>query len=124
MLGLHAWLPRLSVGMSAPGAPSRFPPAPARRRFVFHGVHMMLQFGSSREGLGKPWQPGEKRYNRVVFIGALFACAVAGCLAWHGMACQGSGMAAARHGMPAAWHGMTAPRHGSGMAWHGMAWVA
>jgi len=40
-------------------------------RFVFHGVHMMLQFGSSREGLGKPWQPGEKRYNRVVFIGAL-----------------------------------------------------
>ncbi|KAI7840476.1 hypothetical protein COHA_005777 [Chlorella ohadii] len=38
-------------------------------KFVFHGVHMMLQFGSSREGLGKPWQPGEKRYNRVVFIG-------------------------------------------------------
>ena len=30
---------------------------------------MMLQFGSSAEGLGKPWQPGEKRFNRVVFIG-------------------------------------------------------
>ncbi|KAL4434343.1 hypothetical protein ABPG75_000784 [Micractinium tetrahymenae] len=38
-------------------------------KFVFHGVHMMLQFGSSAEGLGKPWQPGEKRFNRVVFIG-------------------------------------------------------
>jgi hypothetical protein len=36
---------------------------------VFHGVHMMLQFGSSGEGLGKPWQPGQKRVNRVVFIG-------------------------------------------------------
>jgi hypothetical protein len=31
---------------------------------------MMLQFGSSEEGLGKPWQPGQKRFNRVVFIGA------------------------------------------------------
>lgn len=38
-------------------------------KFVFHGVHMMLQFGSSAEGLGRPWQPDEKRVNRVVFIG-------------------------------------------------------
>ncbi|KAI3439001.1 hypothetical protein D9Q98_001413 [Chlorella vulgaris] len=38
-------------------------------KYVFHGVHMMLQFGSSEEGLGKPWQPGQKRFNRVVFIG-------------------------------------------------------
>jgi hypothetical protein len=30
---------------------------------------MMLQFGSSAEGLGKPWQPGAKRFNRIVFIG-------------------------------------------------------
>ena len=50
-------------------------------RFVFHGVHMMLQFGSSREGLGKPWQAGEKRYNRVVFIGAL-CCAVVVLCCW------------------------------------------
>lgn len=27
-------------------------------KFVFHGVHMMLQFGSSAEGQGKPWQVG------------------------------------------------------------------
>ncbi|EFN51669.1 hypothetical protein CHLNCDRAFT_49195 [Chlorella variabilis] len=38
-------------------------------KYVFHGVHMMLQFGSSAEGLGKPWQPGQPRFNRVVFIG-------------------------------------------------------
>ena len=80
-------------------------------KFVFHGVHMMLQvgkaslplahvlltcvgrgcsincaaavtpfvacaralppaqFGSSAEGLGQPWQPGQARVNRVVFIG-------------------------------------------------------
>lgn len=49
--------------------PMRMPPFPLFR-FVFHGVHMMLQFGSSAEGLGKPWQPGAKRFNRVVFIGA------------------------------------------------------
>eukprot|EP00887_Chlorella_sp_A99_P000670 scaffold5.g670.t1 len=29
----------------------------------------LLQFGSSSEGLGRPWQPGEPRVNRVVFIG-------------------------------------------------------
>ncbi|GAB4816668.1 hypothetical protein N2152v2_003714 [Parachlorella kessleri] len=38
-------------------------------KFVFHGVHMMLQFASSADGQGKPWQEGEKRVNRVVFIG-------------------------------------------------------
>jgi hypothetical protein len=31
---------------------------------------MMLQFGSRAEGLGKAWQPGQPRFNRVVFIGA------------------------------------------------------
>ena len=38
-------------------------------KYAFHGVHMMLQFSSSAEGLGRPWQPGERRVNRVVFIG-------------------------------------------------------
>lgn len=70
-------LPRIPGGTC--GAPCAFYvvaakpccPALAACRFVFHGVHMMLQFGSSAEGLGKPWQPGEKRVNRVVFIGEL-----------------------------------------------------
>jgi G3E family GTPase len=38
-------------------------------KYVFHGVHMMLQFGSSREGMGKPWAAGERRACRAVFIG-------------------------------------------------------
>ncbi len=38
-------------------------------RFVFHGVHMMIQMGHSGEGLGRPWQEGEKRMCRAVFIG-------------------------------------------------------
>lgn len=38
-------------------------------KFVFHGVHMMLQFGSSAEGLGRPWGPDEERFCRAVFIG-------------------------------------------------------
>ena len=35
-----------------------------RRRFVVHGVHMLLE---GRPGL--PWRPGEKRSNQLVFIG-------------------------------------------------------
>ena len=38
-------------------------------RFVFHGVHMMIQMGHSGEGLGRPWQEGEKKMCRAVFIG-------------------------------------------------------
>jgi G3E family GTPase len=30
---------------------------------------MLLQFSSSSEGAGRPWQPGEKRTNKIVFIG-------------------------------------------------------
>ena len=38
-------------------------------RFVFHGVHMMIQMGHSGEGLGRPWGEGEKRSVKAVFIG-------------------------------------------------------
>ncbi len=34
------------------------------KRFVFQGVHMMLDGDSQRE-----WKPGEKRESKVVFIG-------------------------------------------------------
>jgi G3E family GTPase len=39
-------------------------------RFVFQGVHMMLQIGSSGEAEGAGgWRPDEPRVNRLVFIG-------------------------------------------------------
>ena len=38
-------------------------------KFVFHGVHMMVQIGSSAEGMGRPWAAGEPRVCRAVFIG-------------------------------------------------------
>ena len=38
-------------------------------RWVFQGVHMLLQFSCSSEGAGRPWQPEEKRVNKIVFIG-------------------------------------------------------
>jgi G3E family GTPase len=43
-------------------------------RHVFQGVHMLLSFGSSNEGDDgsgylKPWAEGEKRVNKMVFIG-------------------------------------------------------
>jgi G3E family GTPase len=30
---------------------------------------MLLSFGSSADGMGRPWAPGEERVNRLVFIG-------------------------------------------------------
>ncbi len=38
-------------------------------RHFFQGVHMLLSFGSSAEGIGEPWKAGELRKNRIVFIG-------------------------------------------------------
>lgn len=38
-------------------------------RVVFQGVHQLLQFSSSAEGAGRPWQSGEKKYCKLVFIG-------------------------------------------------------
>ena len=38
-------------------------------KFVFQGVHDLLTVASSEEGVGRPWLPGEKRENRLVFIG-------------------------------------------------------
>ncbi|KAG7670064.1 hypothetical protein KSW81_008202 [Nannochloris sp. 'desiccata'] len=33
-------------------------------RFVFQGVHMLLSFGNSSEGIGRPWGKDEKKVNR------------------------------------------------------------
>ena len=38
-------------------------------RHVFQGVHMLLSFGTSAEGVARPWGRDEPRVNRLVFIG-------------------------------------------------------
>jgi G3E family GTPase len=38
-------------------------------RFVFQGVHMLMGFGSSSDGTGRPWGKDETRENRIIFIG-------------------------------------------------------
>ncbi len=38
-------------------------------KFVFQGVHMMMTMSTSAEGQIKPWGEGEKRVNKIVFIG-------------------------------------------------------
>lgn len=38
-------------------------------RHIFQGVHMMVQFGSSADGVGRDWDDDEDRVNRLVFIG-------------------------------------------------------
>jgi hypothetical protein len=38
-------------------------------RYVFQGVHMLLQMTCSTAGDCPPWDPSEKRVNRIVFIG-------------------------------------------------------
>jgi G3E family GTPase len=59
-MSLHspAWL--TLPGLAAP---------PPCARHVFQGVHMLLDFSSSAKGAGRPWAKGEKRVNRLVFIG-------------------------------------------------------
>jgi hypothetical protein len=57
--------------MRSPAAPAALtPPLPLpARRYVFQGVHMLLQMTSSANGDVAPWKPGEERRNRLVFIG-------------------------------------------------------
>lgn len=38
-------------------------------RYFFQGVHMLLSFGCSSEGMGRPWATEEKRKNKLIFIG-------------------------------------------------------
>jgi len=38
-------------------------------RYVFQGVHMLMSISSSDDGVGRPWKEGEKRTNRLIFIG-------------------------------------------------------
>jgi G3E family GTPase len=38
-------------------------------RYIFQGVHMLMGISSSEDGIGRGWKDGEKRTNRLVFIG-------------------------------------------------------
>ncbi|KAG2448021.1 hypothetical protein HYH02_007049 [Chlamydomonas schloesseri] len=38
-------------------------------RYVFQGVHMLMGFASSADGVGRPWGADEPRVSRFVFIG-------------------------------------------------------
>lgn len=61
-----AWLQRLVVeqGQDLLRAKGIVHLAGADRRFVFNGVHMMMD-----TELTQPWEPGEQRDSRLVFIG-------------------------------------------------------
>lgn len=55
-------------------------------RYVFQGVHMLLQMTCSSQGDCPPWAPGEKRLNRIVFIGRnLDRCVVVWCVCVGGL---------------------------------------
>ncbi|EIE25747.1 cobW-domain-containing protein [Coccomyxa subellipsoidea C-169] len=68
---LNAWLSRLMMeqGVDLFRSKGIIAVHKSPERHFFQGVHMLLTFGSSAEGLGQPWQPGEKRTNKLVFIG-------------------------------------------------------
>jgi hypothetical protein len=38
-------------------------------RYVFQGVHMLMQMTCTSQGDVMPWGPSERRVNRIVFIG-------------------------------------------------------
>jgi G3E family GTPase len=38
-------------------------------RYIFQGVHMLMGISSSDDGVGRGWKEGEKRTNRLIFIG-------------------------------------------------------
>ncbi|KIZ00796.1 COBW domain-containing protein 1 [Monoraphidium neglectum] len=68
---LNAWLRRLLTEKGADLFRSKgvLAMAGSDDRHVFQGVHMLLQMTSSAYDDVAPWAPGEKRVNKLVFIG-------------------------------------------------------
>ena len=70
---LNAWLSRLMKEKGADLYRSKgiLAVAGTDEKYVFQGVHMLLNMGSTSEmGMAhKPWQPDEKRLNKFCFIG-------------------------------------------------------
>eukprot|EP00879_Flechtneria_rotunda_P001441 GHRR01001594.1.p1 GENE.GHRR01001594.1~~GHRR01001594.1.p1 ORF type:complete len:376 (+),score=110.97 GHRR01001594.1:404-1531(+) len=71
MQKLNMWLSKLlqEKGVDLFRSKGIFSVAGTDEKFVFQGVHMILQMSSSAEGAGRPWQPEEKRCCKLVFIG-------------------------------------------------------
>ncbi len=62
------------IRMQGPGSLTHVCPAAFfAPRHVFQGVHMLLQFSSSAEGVGRPWKEGEKRLSKVGTFGTAVA---------------------------------------------------
>ncbi|PNW73404.1 hypothetical protein CHLRE_14g630871v5 [Chlamydomonas reinhardtii] len=68
---LNAWLSRLlrERGTDLFRSKGLLSIAGTDDRYVFQGVHMLMGFASSADGVGRPWAPGEERVSRLVFIG-------------------------------------------------------
>lgn len=68
---LNAWLSRLlrENGVDLFRSKGVLRLAGSDARHVFQGVHMLMSMTSSDDGVGRPWKEGEKRTNRLVFIG-------------------------------------------------------
>ena len=66
--GLRSVLLALELIASAPPPVPLCPPL-SPGRYVFQGVHMLLQMTCSSQGDVAPWGVNEKRTNRIVFIG-------------------------------------------------------
>lgn len=71
MMKLNGWLSKLlqERGPDLFRSKGILAIAGSNDKHVFQGVHMLLQFSSSAEGVGRPWKEGEKRLSKVVFIG-------------------------------------------------------
>lgn len=68
---LNAWLSQLlqQKGVDIFRSKGVLNIAGSDARYVFQGVHMLMGFSSSDDGVGRPWRAEEKRENRLIFIG-------------------------------------------------------
>ena len=96
--------------------PHLLPRFPAACRHVFQGVHMLLQFSSSAEGVGRPWREGEKRLSKVRGGGGGKGRGGGG--GWGGAADWGVGRGGAGGGGGGGWGGEMGSEAWWKGAWH------
>jgi G3E family GTPase len=67
----NAWLSRLlqEKGVDIFRSKGVMDIAGSDARYVFQGVHMLMGFSCSDEGVGRGWNEGEEKMNRLIFIG-------------------------------------------------------
>ena len=68
---LNSWLTRLlqEKGVDIFRSKGVLNIACSDARYVFQGVHMLMGISSSDDGAGRGWKVGERRTNRLIFIG-------------------------------------------------------